>query len=269
MAELEPRLFSFNNPAGACQSCDGLGVKQYFDANKVIVSDELSLSGGAIRGWDKRNFYYFQMLKSLADHYGFELEVPFASLSKQHQQVILNGTGKTDIEFKYLNDRGDIIKRKHPFEGILPNMERRYHETESNAVREELAKYLASQSCPTCNGSRLREEARHVFIGKTTLPEVVELSIGDCLEFFRQLDLNGPKSANRRKNSEGNSGPSDVFSQRWPELPEPVPQRRNLIRWRSPTYSFSQPDWRRFSGCDVCAGRTFYWFAPTRQRQIA
>ncbi|WP_337842481.1 excinuclease ABC subunit UvrA [Rheinheimera sp.] len=194
MAELEPRLFSFNNPAGACQSCDGLGVKQYFEAGKVIVSDELSLEGGAIRGWDKRNFYYYQMLKSLADHYGFKLDEPFSSLKKEHQQVILNGTGKTQIEFNYLNDRGDIIKRKHPFEGILPNMERRYHETESMAVREELSKYLASQACPSCHGSRLREEARHVFIGKTNLPTVVELSIGDCLNFFKQLQLTGQRA---------------------------------------------------------------------------
>lgn len=194
MAELEPRLFSFNNPAGACQSCDGLGVKQYFDAHKVIVSDELSLEGGAIRGWDKRNFYYHQMLKSLAAHYGFALDKPFSQLSKDHQKVILNGTGRTDIEFNYLNDRGDVVKRRHPFEGILPNMERRYHETESQTVREELAKYLAAQPCPTCHGSRLREEARHVFIGSTTLPKVVELSIGDCLEFFRQLELSGQRA---------------------------------------------------------------------------
>lgn len=194
MAELEPRLFSFNNPAGACPSCDGLGVKQFFDPKKVIVSDELSLAGGAIRGWDKRNFYYFQMLKALSEHYNFQLDVPFNQLSKKHQQAILNGSGNTVIEFKYLNDRGDIVQRQHPFEGILPNMERRYRETESNAVREELSKYLASQPCPSCHGTRLRTEARHVFIGKTTLPQVVELAIGDCLSFFQQLTLTGQKA---------------------------------------------------------------------------
>ncbi|MEW5681982.1 MAG: excinuclease ABC subunit UvrA [Pseudomonadota bacterium] len=194
MVELEPRLFSFNNPAGACPSCDGLGVKQYFDPNKVIVSDELSLAGGAIRGWDKRNFYYFQMLKSLADHYGFALDVPFNSLSKKQQDAILHGSGHTVIDFKYLNDRGDIVQRSHPFEGILPNMERRYRETESNAVREELSKYLAHQACPSCHGTRLREEARHVFIGQTNLPQVVELSIGDCMAFFQQLTLTGQKA---------------------------------------------------------------------------
>lgn len=194
MVELEPRLFSFNNPAGACPSCDGLGVKQYFDRNKVIVSDELSLAGGAIRGWDKRNFYYFQMLKSLAEHYGFALDVPFNSLSKPQQDAILHGSGKTVIDFKYLNDRGDIVQRSHPFEGILPNMERRYRETESNSVREELSKYLAHQACPNCNGTRLREEARHVFIGQTNLPQIVELSIGDCMAFFQQLALTGQRA---------------------------------------------------------------------------
>ncbi|MDP4945749.1 MAG: excinuclease ABC subunit UvrA [Alishewanella sp.] len=194
MAELEPRLFSFNNPAGACPSCDGLGVKQFFDPKKVIVSDELSLAGGAIRGWDKRNFYYFQMLKALADHYGFQLDVPFSTLSKKHQEAILQGSGATIVDFKYLNDRGDIVQRSHPFEGILPNMERRYRETESNSVREELSKYLATQPCPSCHGTRLRTEARHVFIGQTNLPQVVELSIGDCLSFFQQLSLLGQKA---------------------------------------------------------------------------
>jgi excinuclease ABC subunit A len=194
MTELEPRLFSFNNPAGACQSCDGLGVKQYFDANKVVANAEISLAAGAIRGWDKRNFYYFQMLTSLAEHYGFDINVPFKALSPAHQQAILHGSGRQEIEFKYVNDRGDVVRRKHVFEGILPNMDRRYRETESNAVREELAKYLASQPCPACHGSRLRQEARHVFIGNTNLPQVVELSIGDSLAFFQQLTLTGQKA---------------------------------------------------------------------------
>ncbi|WP_213995600.1 excinuclease ABC subunit UvrA [Arsukibacterium sp.] len=194
MTELEPRLFSFNNPAGACPSCDGLGVKQFFDPNKVIVSNQLSLAGGAIRGWDKRNFYYFQMLKALAEHYGFKLDVPFSNLTKKQQDAILYGSGKTVVDFKYLNDRGDVVLRSHPFEGIVPNMERRYRETESNSVREELSKYLATQACPSCHGTRLRTEARHVFIGKTNLPEIVELSIGDCLAFFQQLSLQGQKA---------------------------------------------------------------------------
>ncbi|KKO45871.1 excinuclease ABC subunit A [Arsukibacterium ikkense] len=194
MTELEPRLFSFNNPAGACPSCDGLGVKQFFDPNKVIVSNQLSLAGGAIRGWDKRNFYYFQMLKALAEHFGFKLDVPFSSLTKKQQDAILYGSGNTIVDFKYLNDRGDVVLRSHPFEGIVPNMERRYRETESNSVREELSKYLATQACPSCHGTRLRTEARHVFIGKTNLPQIVELSIADCLAFFQQLSLQGQKA---------------------------------------------------------------------------
>lgn len=194
MQELEPRLFSFNNPAGACSTCDGLGVKQYFDSDKVIVNGELSLSGGAIRGWDKRNFYYFQMLKSLAEHFDIDLTVPFESLPDEHRHVILHGSGKQNIEFKYMNDRGDVVVRNHPFEGILPNMERRYRETESNTVREELTKYISTQNCPSCKGSRLREEARHVFVTNTNLPTITEMSIGEASDFFEKLELAGQKA---------------------------------------------------------------------------
>jgi excinuclease ABC subunit A len=193
MQELEPRLFSFNNPAGACQTCDGLGNQQYFDKSRVITNPELSLAGGAIRGWDKRNFYYFQMLQALAEHYQFPLELPFSELDEKTQQLILKGSGKQKIEFKYMNDRGDIVIRKHPFEGILNNMDRRYRETESNAVREELSKYLNSQSCPDCKGSRLRLEARNVFVGDTPLTEVTEYAIADALAFFQGLALTGQK----------------------------------------------------------------------------
>ncbi|MFT6506985.1 excinuclease ABC subunit UvrA [Colwellia polaris] len=193
MQELEPRLFSFNNPAGACQTCDGLGNQQFFDESRIITNPELSLAGGAIRGWDKRNFYYFQMLQALADHYQFSLDLAFNELDKKTQQLILKGSGKQEIEFKYMNDRGDIVIRKHPFEGILNNMDRRYRETESNAVREELAKYLNSQSCPDCHGSRLRLEARNVFVGDTPLPEVAEYAIADALAFFQGLELTGQK----------------------------------------------------------------------------
>lgn len=193
MQELEPRLFSFNNPAGACQTCDGLGIEQFFDSKRVIANDELSLAGGAIRGWDKRNFYYFQMLQALSEHYGFAIDEPFNSLTKEAQKVVLYGSGKQEIEFKYMNDRGDVVFRKHPFEGILNNMQRRYKETESNAVREELSKYLNSQHCPDCNGSRLRLEARNVFIDNTPLPTVAEFAIADALEFFQGLNLTGQK----------------------------------------------------------------------------
>ncbi|AZQ85878.1 excinuclease ABC subunit UvrA [Colwellia sp. Arc7-635] len=193
MQELEPRLFSFNNPAGACQTCDGLGNQQYFDESRIIADPKLSLAGGAIRGWDQRNFYYFQMLQALAEHYQFDLDLPFNKLKEKTQQLILKGSGKQEIEFKYMNDRGDIVIRKHPFEGILNNMDRRYRETESNAVREELAKYLNSQHCPDCNGSRLRLEARNVFVGDTPLPEVAEYAIADALAFFQGLKLTGQK----------------------------------------------------------------------------
>ncbi|MGQ4276711.1 excinuclease ABC subunit UvrA [Pseudidiomarina sp. E22-M8] len=194
MQELEPRLFSFNNPAGACPSCDGLGIEQFFDPQRVINNDELSLTGGAIRGWDKRNFYYYQMLQSLAKHYGFDLNQPFNALSEEHRHVILSGSGREEIQFTYMNDRGDRVVRKHAFEGIIPNMQRRYRETDSTAVREELAKYLASQPCKTCGGARLRQEARNVFVNDTTLPEVVDQSIGAALDFFEGLQLDGQRA---------------------------------------------------------------------------
>jgi len=194
MQELEPRLFSFNNPAGACQTCDGLGIEQFFDSNRIIANDELSLAGGAIRGWDKRNFYYFQMLQALSEHYNFAVDKPFNELSEDARKAVLYGSGTQEIEFKYMNDRGDVVLRKHPFEGIVNNMQRRYKETESNAVREELAKYLNSQHCPDCNGSRLRLEARNVFIDDTPLPIVAEFAIADALEFFQGLTLTGQKA---------------------------------------------------------------------------
>ncbi len=190
ISELEPKLFSFNNPAGACPTCDGLGVKQFFDA-KRLVNGELTLAEGAIRGWDRRNVYYFQMLGSLASHYGFSLDKPFDALAPEQQKVVLRGSGKEPVDFRYLNDRGDIVKRSHPFEGIIPNLERRYRETESNAVREELAKYLSTQPCPECRGTRLRREARHVWVGDKTLPAVTGLPIGDATDYFGSLTLTG------------------------------------------------------------------------------
>jgi len=193
MQELEPRLFSFNNPAGACKTCDGLGIEQFFDTKRIITNEELSLAGGAIRGWDKRNFYYFQMLQALSEHYKFSLDKPFNRLSDEAIKVVLYGSGNQEIEFKYMNDRGDVVLRKHPFEGIINNMQRRFKETESNAVREELSKYLNSHHCPDCNGSRLRLEARNVFIDDTPLPVVAEFAISDALAFFQGLTLSGQK----------------------------------------------------------------------------
>ncbi|MEK6167980.1 excinuclease ABC subunit UvrA [Vibrio cholerae] len=194
MRELEPRLFSFNNPASACPTCDGLGVQQYFDPDRVIQDANLSLAQGAIRGWDQKNFYYFQMLTALAEHYDFDVHTPFNKLSKKIQEIILHGSGRTEIEFKYINDRGDIRLKKHPFEGILHNLERRYRDTESNSVREELAKYISNKPCSSCDGTRLKIEARNVFINDTALPTIVELSIADALTFFQELKLEGQRA---------------------------------------------------------------------------
>lgn len=192
--ELEPRLFSFNNPAGACPTCDGLGVQQYFDESRVVQNDEISLASGAVKGWDRRNFYYYQMLKSLAEHYHFDIEIPYGQLPKKIKEILMNGSGEEEIQFTYLNDRGDKVVRKHPFEGILNNMARRYKETESMTVREELAKNISTRPCQDCCGSRLRPEARHVYIGKTNLPDVSEMGIGEALAFFEKMTLEGQRA---------------------------------------------------------------------------
>ncbi len=191
LTELEPRLFSFNNPTGACPTCDGLGVKQYFDPDRVVVNPGLSLAGGAIRGWDRRTTYYYQMIQSLASHYEFDIEIPFDELSEKLQKVVLYGSGKEKIEFFYENTRGMQIKKTHRFEGVLPNLERRFRETESNAVREELTKFLNSQACPDCSGSRLNRAARHVFICERSLPEITNLSVGHAREFFDSMEIDG------------------------------------------------------------------------------
>ncbi|MBT8061452.1 MAG: excinuclease ABC subunit UvrA, partial [Gammaproteobacteria bacterium] len=194
ISELEPRLFSFNNPAGACSSCDGLGMKQYFDEQRIVVDPALSLAEGAIRGWDRRNMYYFQMLNSLADHYGFQLEKPFGKLARKHRELILQGSKGESIDFYFINDRGDTVIRSHPFEGILPNMERRYRETESSMVREELAKYLSSQPCPDCEGTRLRRDARHVLIKGYNLPTITAMTVAQSADYFANLKLKGKQA---------------------------------------------------------------------------
>ena len=191
ISELEPRLFSFNNPAGACDGCDGLGVKQYFDQSRLVLHPEASLAEGAIRGWDRRSVYYFHMLKSLADHYDFDIDTPYNLLDKKHQKTILQGSGKEEVSFSYVNDRGDIFQRTHTFEGIVPNIERRYRDTDSQMVREELAKYLSSQSCPDCKGTRLRKEARNVFIKDRDLPSIVAMPVGEARDYFETLKLRG------------------------------------------------------------------------------
>ncbi len=193
LSELEPRMFSFNNPAGACPDCDGLGVKQFFDPSKVVNAPSLSLPGGAVRGWDRRNGYYFSMLISIAEHFGFDIELPFEELPKKIQNVILYGSGDEIICFKFHGERGKKTIREHPFEGVINNMERRYKETDSNVVREELSKFLNSHSCPACEGSRLSLASRNVFIAQTALPKVTEMPIGNAYDFFSQLKLSGRK----------------------------------------------------------------------------
>jgi excinuclease ABC subunit A len=191
LSELEPRLFSFNNPAGACPKCDGLGVRQFFDPERIVHEPSFTLPQGAIRGWDRRNAFYFSMLESLAKHYKFKLDKPFEELPKKIQKIILYGSGDETISFVYHGDRGSTYKRKHPFEGVIPNMERRYRDTESNSVREEMAKYLSHQPCDACGGSRLRVEARNVFVQDKPLHEVTRLPVGRALEFFDGLKLEG------------------------------------------------------------------------------
>jgi excinuclease ABC subunit A len=194
IAELEPRLFSFNNPMGACPGCDGLGVIQFFDPKRVVAFPHLSLASGAIKGWDRRNQFYYQMLQSLAAHYEFDLELPFEKLPQKAQNLILNGSGKEVIPFQYVNDRGRTVVREHAFEGVIPNLERRYKETDSVVVREELAKYISNKTCPTCEGSRLREEARNVKVGGETIYGVSGKPLKEGLGFFQQLKLEGARA---------------------------------------------------------------------------
>ncbi len=191
LPELEPRLFSFNNPVGACPTCDGLGSEQFFDPERVVAHPHLSLAAGAVRGWDRRNAYYFQLISSLGKHYGFDVETGWENLPKKIRDAILFGSGKEQIKFTYFNERGKTSSNTHPFEGIIRNMERRYRETESTAVREELARYISTHPCPECGGTRLNEAARHVFLGTHNLPDITTLPVGNCLDFFNRLQLPG------------------------------------------------------------------------------
>ena len=189
--ELEPRLFSFNNPAGACPTCDGLGLHQFFDIERVIQHPEASISEGAIRGWDKRTLFYYNMLTSLSEHYEFDIDAPWEKLASIHQQKILFGSDDEEITFNYVNDRGTVFRRQHKFEGIIHNMERRYRETESQSVREELTKFMATSSCSECAGTRLRKSARNVFIDNKRIEDIVCMPVGDCSDYFDQLELPG------------------------------------------------------------------------------
>ena len=192
LSELEPKLFSFNNPAGACPTCDGLGVKQFFDPEKIVQHPEATLAEGAIKGWDRRAVYYFQMLASVADHFGIDMDTPWDDLPKDFKEILLHGT-EEDVPFRYVNSRGHIMEKAHSFEGILPNLERRYRETDSQSMREELARHLTQQSCKICGGSRLRQSARHVFIEQNNISNLTHLPVGEAYEYFQTLTLPGRK----------------------------------------------------------------------------
>jgi excinuclease ABC subunit A len=198
LQELEPRMFSFNNPNGACPECDGLGVSQFFDPERVVSSTHVSLAGGAIRGWDRRNAYYFQIIQALARHYDFDVDTPFEDLPRDIRDVVLYGSGDEIIEFRYFGDSG-VQKRKHPFAGIIPNLERRYRETDSRIVREELSKYISQKPCPVCDGQRLNREARHVFVSDINLPTITAWPIERCLEYFNALELEGRRGEIAKK----------------------------------------------------------------------
>lgn len=195
ISELEPRLFSFNNPVGACETCEGLGVETFFDESKIIANAKLSVNQGAIKGWDRRHHYYHQLLESVAAHYGFDLDTPYESMSPNDKNIILYGSQNTDIAFEYLNDEGKKFQRNHAFEGIIPNMERRYKDTESEFIRNELSKHISTQPCTVCQGSRLCKVARHVFIDQKALPEVTKMPISDARHFFEKLTLPGKRGA--------------------------------------------------------------------------
>ena len=198
LQELEPRMFSFNNPNGACPDCDGLGVSQFFDPDRVVSSTHVSLAGGAVRGWDRRNAYYFQIIQALAKHYDFDVDTAFEKLPKKVRDIVLYGSGDEIIEFRYFGDNG-VQKRRHPFAGIIPNLERRYRETESRIVREELSKYISQKPCTACEGQRLNQEARHVFVADTNLPTITAWPIERCLRFFGRLELEGRRGEIARK----------------------------------------------------------------------
>ena len=194
MQVLEPGFFSFNNPAGACGTCDGLGQKQFFDPGSIVRDSELSLAEGAISGWDRRNIYYFQMLDAIATHYDFDLATPFKNLSERHRKIILHGSDKEKVRFRYVNDRGDEYTRSHPFEGIIHNLERRYRETDSQVVREHIAGFLSTQTCPVCKGARLNADARAVTINDSSLADITEKSVADAHDYFSGLQLKGQRA---------------------------------------------------------------------------
>ncbi len=269
LPELEPRLFSFNNPMGACPRCDGLGSITFFDPKRVVAFPHLSLAAGAIKGWDRRNQFYFQMLASLGEQYGFDVDTPFEQFPKNVQDLVLYGSGRDKVRFLYVGERGNKYQREHPFEGIVPNLERRYRETDSIVVREELAKFLASQPCPECNGTRLRREARYVFVAGKPIYEVSAMPLKRALQFFQETRPRGRQAGNRREDRARNRQSPAVPGQRRPRLPHARPLRGHAFRRRSAAHQAGLADRLRSHRRDVRAGRTVDRTAPARQRPAA
>ena len=269
LPELEPRLFSFNNPMGACPKCDGLGHITFFDPKRVVAHPDLSLAAGAIKGWDKRNQFYFQMLQSLALHYGFDVDTPFEQLPDSLREIVLYGSGRESIPFTYLNEKGSKFTRSHVFEGIIPNLERRYRETESSAVREELAKYQNNQPCPSCGGTRLRREARHVLVGGRNPAHHQPVAAQADGSVFCRAGIQRAKTGSGRKNHQGNWRPRAVSGQCGPGLPQPGPLGGHPVWRRGAAHPPGQPDWLRADRGDVCTRRAVHRPAPARQRPPA
>ena len=251
--ELEPRLFSFNAPAGACQRCDGLGQMQVFDAQRVVAHPELSLADGAIRSWDRRNPYYWHFIQSLAKHYGIDVEQPFGALGEAHHKVVLYGSGSEKLPFEYPDERGKLRVSTHKFEGIIPNLERRYKETDSDAVREELSRYLSEQACPECDGQRLNRAARNVFVAERNLPSLTTLSVRDAEAFFTQLTLPGHKGEIADKILKEIRERLGFLNNVGLDYLTPGAQRRNPVGRRSAAHSSGQPNRRRPGWRHVCA----------------
>ena len=269
LPELEPRLFSFNSPVGACPQCDGLGVTQFFDPARVVAHPERSLASGAIRSWDKRNPYYWQMVQSLAKHYGFDPDTPWNKLPKATRDAVLTGSDEA-IAFKYTPGHAKgAVTRKHKFEGIIPNLERRYRETESNMVREELSRFISEQPCPECDGERLNQSARNVFVGERNLPSLSALAIGDARTFFEGLQLAGWRGEIAERIVKEIRERLTFPDRRRARLPHPRPQGRFAVGWRSPAHPPGLADRRRAGRRDVRAGRALDRPAPARQRAPA
>ena len=267
LEELEPRLFSFNNPAGACEDCDGLGVRQFFDPDRIINDVELALSAGAIPGWDRRSGYYFSQLISLGKHYGFDVDAPFNSLSEEQQNLVLFGSGEEEINFVYARP-GRKFEKRHRFEGVINNYNRRYRETESSSAREELAKYMSTKLCGTCSGSRLRVAARNVFINDQTIHKLTALPVGKTLSFFDDIKLDGRRAEIAEKIVQEIKARLGFFNQCGIKLLIFVSCRRNFIWWRGSKNSTGITNWFWAGWGYVCSGRALNRSPSKRQYPI-